>query len=123
MKPVEADEDNFYSWGDRCSGWKLLELDHLQVRQEAMPPATAEEPHVHRYVHQFFYILDGRMTLCTPDDVMYVGPGQGIHVPAGVPHCVRNECDSDLSFVVSSSPSTAGDRSPVDTTAWKIPKR
>ncbi|GKX34046.1 MAG: cupin [Rhizobiaceae bacterium MnEN-MB40S] len=118
MRLVEAGNENFYSWGDACSGWKLLELDHLQVRQESMPPNTAEEPHVHQYAHQFFYVLDGEMTLRTPDGSTLIGPGQGLHVPAGQPHWVLNKGKSDLLFVLSSSPSTSGDRATVDPTDW-----
>ncbi|OCW59565.1 cupin domain-containing protein [Hoeflea olei] len=118
MKPVEAASENFYSWGEVCSGWRLLDLTHFQVRQESMPPASAEEPHMHRQAHQFFYVLDGQMTVRTPDGAVCMGPGQGLHVPAGQPHWVRNDGASDLIFVLSSSPGTSGDRYPVDPASW-----
>ncbi|MCB1467770.1 MAG: cupin domain-containing protein [Rhizobiaceae bacterium] len=119
MRPVEPSSENFYRWGNGCSGWRLLDLKHLQVRQETMPPATAEEPHVHREAHQFFYVLDGQMTILTPIGVTLIGPGQGIHIPAGQPHWVRNDDVSDLIFLLSSSPSTSGDRYPADPTGWE----
>ncbi|RAH96094.1 cupin domain-containing protein [Acuticoccus sediminis] len=118
MKPVEGGEQNVYSWGEACTGWRLLELDHLQVRHEAMPPGTAEEPHMHRRAHQFFYVLAGRMTVRTPDGVSRVAPGQGIHVPAGQPHWVRNEDVVNLRFLLCSSPTTTGDRLTVTTSDW-----
>lgn len=118
MKPVEAAQETFYSWGGVCSGWRLLELDHFQVRQELMPPGTAEEPHMHSQAHQFFYILDGQMTVRTPAGTVQVAPGQGLHVPPGQPHWVRNEGLSDLIFLLSSSPGTADDRQSVQVEAW-----
>lgn len=118
MKPVVADQQNFYSWGDGCAGWRLLDLDHFQVRQEAMPPGTAEEPHMHRLAHQFFYVLSGHMTIITPEGRVRLAPGQGLHVPAGLAHWVRNEDPSELTFILSSAPGTAGDRFPCDPAGW-----
>lgn len=37
MRSVTASQQNLYPWGDGCSGWKLLELEHMQVGQETMP--------------------------------------------------------------------------------------
>ncbi|MBB4123641.1 cupin domain-containing protein [Martelella radicis] len=118
MRPVEPSSENFYRWGNGCSGWRLLDLEHLQVRQETMPPSTAEEAHVHRGAHQFLYVLDGQMTILTPIGVTLIGSGQGIHIPAGQPHWVRNDDVSDLIFLLSSSPSTSGDRYPADPMDW-----
>lgn len=120
MRPVEADAGNFYSWGTHCSGWRLLDIGHFQVRQEAMPPGAAEEPHVHQKAHQFFYVLDGEMTLRTPENGHCIRPRQGIHVPPGRPHWVLNEGASDLIFILASSPSTSGDRITVDTKDWDL---
>ena len=119
MRPVEAGSGNFYEWGAKCSGWRLLELDHLQVRKEAMPPGTAEEPHVHRHAHQFFYVLAGRMTLLAPDRTVLLRAGQGVHVPAGQPHWVRNDGDRVLRFLLASGPRATDDRTCVDTADWK----
>ncbi|MEI2387513.1 cupin domain-containing protein [Breoghania sp. JC706] len=120
MTPVTAARANFYCWGGDCSGWRLLELDHFQVRQEAMPAGAAEEPHMHRAAHQFFYVLSGSMTMRTPDGVVRVGAGQGFHVPPGLPHLVRNDEATELVFILSSSPSTVGDRHVVDTVGWAV---
>lgn len=118
MQSVEAGPDTFYAWGEACSGWRLLELEHLQVRQEAMPPGTTEAPHVHRHAHQFFYVLAGAMTLSGPEGSIRIGPRRGIHVPAGMPHWVRNAGACDLVFLLVSGPSTAADRTPVDPSSW-----
>lgn len=118
MKAVEAGPDNVYRWGQNCLGWRLLDLPQFQVRQETMPPCTEEEPHVHRHAHQFFYVLDGAMTLRTPDGVERILSGQGLHIAAGTPHWVRNDDDSDLIFLLASSPGTNGDRVATPTEAW-----
>ena len=112
MRPAEAEPRNHYGWGEGCSGWRLLEHEQLQVRREAMPPGTAEEPHLHRRAHQFFYVLGGTMTIRTPHGLARLEPGQGLHVPAGVAHRVSNEAAGELVFLLASSPATEGDRFP-----------
>lgn len=118
MKVVEADADTVYTWGDACLGWRLLELDGLQLRQERMPPGAREEPHEHRHARQVFFVLEGEMTMLTPQAVLRAGPRQSLHVPPGQPHWVRNDGAADLVFLLVSAPSTAGDRLPVDPAGW-----
>jgi hypothetical protein len=31
-----------YQWGDDCHGWTFVDTDALSVKQELMPPDTAE---------------------------------------------------------------------------------
>ncbi|QTL04667.1 cupin domain-containing protein [Aquabacter sp. L1I39] len=118
MRVTEAGPDIFYAWGEACAGWRLLDLAHMQVRQEAMPPGACEEPHMHRHAHQFFYVLDGAMTIQWPEGVNRLGRRQGLHVPAGMPHWVRNDGESELVFLLFSAPSTMRDREPVDPSLW-----
>lgn len=115
---TEAGPDNLYSWGEGCLGWRLLEQDGLQLRQELMQPGTSETPHLHRRARQVFYVLEGEMTLRMPEGTLRARPRQAIHVPPGRPHWVRNDGPGDLVFVLASAPSTAGDRIEVETAGW-----
>src|SRR5690606_40920666 len=45
LRAVRPDDGNRYDWGGVCLGWRLLELQHMQVRQEWMPAGGAEAPH------------------------------------------------------------------------------
>ena len=107
---VRPDDGNRYDWGGVCLGWRLLELQHMQVRQEWMPAGGAEAPHWHARAHQFFYVLGGHLRLSTPDQDVLLEAGQGVHVPAGTRHIAANGGDEDVNFLVFSSPSTQGDR-------------
>lgn len=115
---TEAGADNLYSWGEGCLGWRLLEQDGLQLRQELMQPGTSETPHLHRRARQVFYVLEGELTLRMPEGTLRARPRQAIHVPPGRPHWVRNDGTGDLVFVLASAPSTAGDRIEVETAGW-----
>ena len=110
LSTVQSDEGCKYVWGGNCLGWRLLELSHMQVRQEWMPPGGAETPHWHARAHQFFYVLRGSLRLSTPSQELILGPQQGVHVPPGIRHTAANEGSTDVQFLVFSSPSTTGDR-------------
>ena len=110
LRAVRPDDGNRYDWGGVCLGWRLLELQHMQVRQEWMPAGGAEAPHWHARAHQFFYVLGGHLRLSTPDQDVLLEAGQGVHVPAGTRHIAANGGDEDVNFLVFSSPSIQGDR-------------
>ncbi|WP_134552177.1 cupin domain-containing protein [Pseudomonas aeruginosa] len=121
LRAVRPDDGNRYDWGGVCLGWRLLELQHMQVRQEWMPAGGAEAPHWHVRAHQFFYVLSGHLRLSTPDQDVLLESGQGVHVPAGIRHIAANGGDGDVQFLVFSSPSTQGDR--IESTSAAEPDR
>ncbi|HHM5727695.1 TPA: cupin domain-containing protein [Pseudomonas aeruginosa] len=121
LRAVRTDDGNRYNWGGGCLGWRLLELQHMQVRQEWMPAGGAEAPHWHARAHQFFYVLSGHLRLSTPDQDVLLEAGQGVHVPAGTRHIAANGGDEDVHFLVFSSPSTQGDR--IESTSAAEPDR
>jgi hypothetical protein len=45
-----------YRWGDDCYGWNYVDTDALSIKQELMPPDTAEALHYHEKAPSFFYI-------------------------------------------------------------------
>ncbi|HVB03150.1 MAG TPA: cupin domain-containing protein [Chitinophagaceae bacterium] len=99
-----------YLWGNHCEGWPLLETEGLVVKQESMPPGTAERMHRHREAQQFFYILQGQGEFRLEGQPYLLSQGEGIHVAAGLMHDIRNRSGSPLSFLVISQPSSAQDR-------------
>ena len=56
-----------YKWGGPqgtdCDGWHLVKTPELSIIQEIMPPRTSETRHSHARARQFFFVLDGEVTL------------------------------------------------------------
>lgn len=107
---IDKSSAEHYVWGEVCDGWHLLKEPGLSVIHERVPAGASEVPHFHRQARQFFFVLSGTATLEIEGRRVTFGPGQGVHVPPGVPHRFFNASRSDVEFLVISSPSTAGDR-------------
>jgi mannose-6-phosphate isomerase-like protein (cupin superfamily) len=99
-----------YVWGEGCDGWNLADTPELSVKQERMPPHTAEAEHYHRVARQFFFILEGAAVFETSEGRVEVGPREGFEIAPGIKHRILNESEVDLVFVLCSQPSTANDR-------------
>ena len=106
MKAVSTANAPHYTWGQQCDGWHLLQGFDLSVIEERMPPGTAEVRHRHVRARQFFYVLEGV--------AHRLAAREGLHVPPGAAHQMRNEADGELRFIVVSSPKSHGDRETVD---------
>ncbi|MBZ0090463.1 MAG: cupin domain-containing protein [Thermoanaerobaculia bacterium] len=109
-EPVDLATAPGYLWGAGCEGWHLLATPELSVIRERMPAGTAEVRHFHRRAQQFFYLLAGRLTIEIEGQEHELAPGQGLHVPAAVPHQVFNRAESPAEFLVISQPPSHGDR-------------
>ena len=111
MNIVSAQEPlKHYTWGDQCDGWNLVDQPGLSVKQERMPPHTAEAVHYHRVARQFFFILEGTAVFETAEGRAEVGPREGFEIAPGIKHRILNESEVDLVFVLCSQPSTVNDR-------------
>jgi quercetin dioxygenase-like cupin family protein len=99
-----------YHWGQSCDGWHLLASDDLSVIEERMPSGSFEQRHRHVHARQFFYVLEGEAVLELEGVAHRLRQGQGLHVPPGSAHQMRNESSSDVRFVVVSTPKSHGDR-------------
>lgn len=110
MTVVSTANAEHYRWGDECDGWHLVKSPGLSVIKERVPSGCAEVRHYHAKSEQFFFVLSGLATLEVDGEVHLVKPQQGVHVPAGMRHQLRNEHDEVLSFIVTSCPPSHGDR-------------
>ncbi|MGI4751686.1 MAG: cupin domain-containing protein [Janthinobacterium lividum] len=99
-----------YQWGDDCHGWTFVDTDAVSIKQELMPPNTAEKLHYHERATQFFFILSGKATVFIGGKTEILKPKQGIEIKAGQKHQISNHDDADLEFVLYSHPSTKNDR-------------
>ncbi len=75
-----------------------------------MPPDTAEQLHYHENATQVFFILKGRATFSIDGVISVLKPEQGIEIKPGQKHFISNKEQSDLEFILYSSPSTKNDR-------------
>ncbi len=82
----------------------------MSVKEELMPPDTTEELHFHKHTRQFFYILEGQANFVYDGEMICLEQGDGLSVPKGVIHQIRNSASGKLRFLVISSPFAEGDR-------------
>jgi mannose-6-phosphate isomerase-like protein (cupin superfamily) len=99
-----------YQWGNGCDGWNFVDEQALSVKQERMPAGTAEVLHYHEKAQQFFFILKGIATFEIDGEIIVANEQEGIHIKPGQKHRISNNTDSAIEFILSSQPSTAGDR-------------
>ena len=99
-----------YQWGEGGHGWVFVDTPGLSVKQELMPPKTSETLHYHEKAQQFFFILNGTATFEVEGEITEVQQGNGFHIQAGKKHNISNSTGEDLEFILSSQPSTNGDR-------------
>ena len=109
MTPTSTCTAEHYVWGDNCDGWHLLKSDNLSVIQETMPPGTAEVAHYHRQSRQFFYVIEGMLSIALADNETLLREGEGVQVEPGVAHRVLNSTEAPVHFLVISSPPSHGD--------------
>lgn len=99
-----------YQWGDACDGWNFVDETSLSVKQEKMPTGTSEALHYHQHAQQFFFMLKGSAMFEIENENIIVNEQEGIHIQAGKKHRIINHTSSAIEFILSSQPSTAGDR-------------
>ncbi|HUE98435.1 MAG TPA: cupin domain-containing protein [Anaerolineales bacterium] len=99
-----------YIWGEVCDGWHLLKRDDMSVMQERVPAGGAEVMHYHARARQFFYILEGEGLMVFEDREIVLQKGQGLEIPPMVKHQFKNTSQAEVHFLVTSVPSTCGDR-------------
>ncbi len=108
-----------YFWGEHCDSWVFHKSENLVVKQEIMPPKTAEKLHFHEVAHQFFYILKGEATFYIEEEKFTVKSNEGITIEPKKKHFIANETSENLEFLVISNPSTDEDRVLVNHTLSK----
>jgi mannose-6-phosphate isomerase-like protein (cupin superfamily) len=113
---VDTSNVEHYTWGGAqgadCDGWYLVKTPELTVIEELMPPGTQEERHQHSKTRQFFFVLEGELTIEVEHHDFVVGAGKGIEVHPGQAHQAINRGAVAMRMVVTSQPDSHGDRTP-----------
>ena len=99
-----------YTWGDDCHGWVYADTEALSVKQELMPPDTAEQLHYHEKATQVFFILKGRADFLIDGQRHNLREQQGIEIKPMQQHSIANAGEYDLEFILYSYPNTKNDR-------------
>lgn len=107
---ISKQSADHYTWGNNCDGWHLVRTPELSVIQEHMPPRTSEVPHEHRRARQFFYVLEGTLSVEIGGKVQVLRPAEGLEIPPAVVHRVFNGSPDGVEFLVISQPPGKGDR-------------
>lgn len=109
---VDTTNTEHYTWGIDCDGWHLVKSDNLSVIEERMPPNRKEERHVHTKSRQFFFVLEGELTLEVEHHDFVIPAGKGVEVAPGQAHQAMNRSHADVRMMVISQPPSHGDRTP-----------
>ncbi|MFP5226583.1 MAG: cupin domain-containing protein [Acidobacteriota bacterium] len=108
--PVSAETAEHYTWGEVCDGWHLVRSGALSVIEERMPPGATEQRHAHGTARQFFYVLEGELTMEVEGRLHGIGARQGLEIAPGEKHQARNDSAREVRFLVISAPPSHGDR-------------
>ncbi|WP_188760005.1 cupin domain-containing protein [Edaphobacter acidisoli] len=107
---ISKDTAEHYLWGQGCDGWHLVRTPELSVIEERMPPGTSEARHYHVRARQFFYVLEGELTMEVERSFHTLRAGEGVEIAPGMAHQAFNRSGSDVRFLVTSHPPSHGDR-------------
>jgi mannose-6-phosphate isomerase-like protein (cupin superfamily) len=108
-QPISTATAENFQWGTGCQGWHLLANDDLTVAQEIMPPKSTGVVHYHEVCQQFFYILEGEVTIVIEDKKHILNAGDGMLISPGALHQIRNDSSNDAHFIAISSPNSFHD--------------
>ncbi len=103
-----------YKWGGpqgiACDGWHLVKTAELSIIEELIPPGAGEVRHSHVHARQFFYVLEGELTLEVEDHELILRTGDGLEISPGQIHQAINRSTNSTRILVTSQPPSHGDR-------------
>lgn len=103
---VDTANVEHYKWSGTvdtdCDGWHLVKTDNLSVIEEVMPPGTKEERHAHTKSRQFFFVLEGKLTLEVEHHDFVIAVGKGVEVSPSQAHHAANGSGTPVRMLVTS---------------------
>ena len=109
-KIISTANAEHYTWGNNCDGWYLVRTPELNIIAERMPPGTSETRHHHVRARQFFFVLEGELTMEIEHHDFVLRAGEGIEIAPGKAHQAMNRSAVPLRIVVTSQPPSHDDR-------------
>lgn len=86
-------------------------LQSHSVAQVLLPPGKASRRHYHPVAEESYYILAGQARLELGEEVVQLGPGDAVAIPAGTAHQIDNAGETDLIFLAVCVPAWVPDNS------------
>ena len=78
--------------------------DGMFLGDHVVPPGYFVPPHVHDNEDEFFFVLDGAVTLMTDAGERIAGKGETVVLPRGLRHGFRNDGAGPLHMLVMVTP-------------------
>lgn len=110
LSVISRNNAEHYTWGNGCDGWHMVRVSNLSVIEEYMLAGASEMCHYHEKAQQFFFILAGQAVMKADRQRIPLSAGQGLRVSPGTYHCLCNESDQPVRFLVISQPPSHGHR-------------
>jgi mannose-6-phosphate isomerase-like protein (cupin superfamily) len=111
---INKDNSITYKWGENCDSWIFVDNENLSIKMESMPTKTKEKLHFHSNAQQFFFILSGTATFYVADKIQSISENNGILINPKTEHCIANESNVFLDFLVISQPNTNAVRTTIE---------
>ena len=108
--PLEVIDEK--SLSDGCE-YKWFNQTLCQVNGSVVRMGVLEgEYHWHQHTadDEFFYVLEGELSLEVDGDEVLVRAGEGVEIGPGIAHQAINRSGSSVRFLVTSQPPSHGDR-------------
>ena len=114
METISRNTAEHYVWGGpqgvACDGWHLVQTPELSIIEEQMPPGAREIRHRHARSRQFFFVLEGELTLEVEHHEFVLHTDHGIEISPAQAHQALNRSERHVRFLVISQPPSHGDR-------------
>ena len=76
----------------------------LAFFEASVPPAAGPPPHIHTGEDEFYFVLEGEVTVFGAGEEFQTGPGSFVFVPRGTLHSFRNQSQELVRMVVGLTP-------------------
>ncbi|HYL80931.1 MAG TPA: cupin domain-containing protein [Candidatus Acidoferrum sp.] len=109
MEVVNRDRSLPFITKDRSEIRSILDrtnstASHQSLAEATIPIGEETEEHSHPRTEEIYYVLRGRGLMTLGDERREVGPGDGILIPPGTRHKIRNIADSALVILCCCAP-------------------
>lgn len=109
MEVVNRDRSRPFITKDRSEIRSILDRTNSTASHQSLAEATVSigeetEAHYHPRTEEIYYVLRGRGLMTLGDDRREVGPGDGILIPPGTRHTIRNIADAPLVILCCCAP-------------------
>ena len=78
--------------------------DRPFVAEHAIPPGYMVPPHLHEGDDEYFFVLDGPLTIWSEGGEQELAPGAFVSLPRGVRHGFRNASETTVRFLIVAWP-------------------